>query len=563
MQRSWINPNYAKLFATKLPNFQPDVESLPSPAPVKGWDAISPLSNMPPDYAVILDNTVPKPSWDELRGGCAVWAQGLVSGPIESLMAYRPQSGSEVLFAAGGGDIWDATVQFAPVISLTGLAGNRWQYINFTPAGNVMHLVAVNGQDTGKMYNGSWANFTVTGVDTANIININIHKRRIWLIEGNSTSAWFLATDAIAGTATEFELGPLITKGGTLVAMGTWTIDGGAGPDDYAIFMTSEGQAIIYKGTDPANTNAWALVGVFDMPPPIGRRCFTKYGSDLLFISLEGVIPLSKALPFDPSGVRSISLTNRIQNAMLDAAQAGRSLFGWQITPFPLQGLLVVNVPITESVSQVQFVMSALTGAWCRFTGWNANCFETFNKSLYFGDNDGNLNLAYAGGADITQPIQMDIKTAFNYYDSPGRIKVMQLARPFIVAGGRVTPTLGADVDFGEADLASTITVFGPTGGVWDDAIWDTDLWSTNRQTNVEWQSVGALGTAISLRIKCGFLGGSQVEADLITNSVFDTGTFDTAVFDGAGIFTASGQGIPVFQLNQFQVVLEHGAVVD
>jgi hypothetical protein len=42
--KSWISPKYAQIFATKLPNFQPDVESLPSPAPVKGWDAISPLA---------------------------------------------------------------------------------------------------------------------------------------------------------------------------------------------------------------------------------------------------------------------------------------------------------------------------------------------------------------------------------------------------------------------------------------------------------------------------------------------------------------------------------------
>jgi hypothetical protein len=517
---------------------------------------------MPPDYAVILDNAVAKPGWDELRGGCAVWVQGLSDGPVETVMTYRPQASAEIMFASTGNTVWDISIQGAPTISLAGISNDRWQYINFTPAGNIAHLIAVNGSDIGKMYNGSWANFTVAGISTASIININIHKRRIWLIEANSTNAWYLATDAIAGTATKFELGSLITKGGTLVAMGTWTIDGGSGPDDYAAFITSEGQTIIYKGTDPNNANAWALVGVFNLPPPIGTRCFMPYGSDLLLISYEGVIPLSKALPFDPSGIRSIALTNRIQQAMLNASQAGRTLFGWQMQSFPLQGLLMMNVPVEESVTQVQFVMYALTGAWSRFTGWNANCFELFNKSLYFGDNNGNVNLAYAGGADIVNPINLDIKTAFNYYDSPGRIKVMQLARPFIVAGGSISPTLGVDVDFGEADLSSPIALFGPNGGVWDTAIWDADLWATTSRVNVDWQSVGAIGTAISLRMKCSFLGASNAEAALITGSVFDTGTFDSAVFDGAGVFTASGQGIPVFQLNQFQVVLEHGAVI-
>ena len=518
---------------------------------------------MEADYAVILDNAVPRPGWVELRGGCSRWAQGLSTDPVESLMTYRPQGSAEILFAATSGVIWDVTVQGAPTISLSSLASDRWQYINFTPAGGTMHLVAVNGQDTGKMYNGSWANFTVTGgLDTADVTNINIHKRRIWLIEANSNNAWFMDTDAIAGPATKFELGALVTKGGNLVAMGTWTIDGGSGPDDYAVFITSEGQTIIYKGTNPADSNAWALVGVFDLPPPIGERCMSQFGSDLLIITLEGVIPISKSLPFDPSGVRSAALTNRIQNAMLTAAQQGRLSFGWESTSFPLQGILLINVPVVENVNQVQFVMNSLTGAWCRFTGWNSNTFELLEKSLYFGDNDGNVNLAYAGAADITEAIQVDIKTAFNYYGDPGRLKVLQLARPFIVASGNFLPTLGADVDFGQADLNSTIAVFGPTGGVWDTAIWDADLWAISSQVNVDWQSVGAIGTAVSLRLKNGYLGGSAEEASLITGSVFDTGVFDTAVFDGAGSFTASGQGIPIFQLNQFQVVLEHGAVI-
>ena len=43
-EKYWISKKYAQQFATKVPNFQQDVESLPSPAPVKGWDAISPLA---------------------------------------------------------------------------------------------------------------------------------------------------------------------------------------------------------------------------------------------------------------------------------------------------------------------------------------------------------------------------------------------------------------------------------------------------------------------------------------------------------------------------------------
>jgi hypothetical protein len=95
-----------------------------------------------------------------------------------------------------------------------------------------------------------------------------------------------------------------MSKGGFLMAMATWTVDGGQGPDDLAAFITSKGQVILYKGTDPTNANAWAMVGVFDLPPPIGRRCFMRFGADVILITSQGALPLSQALPFDPVASR-------------------------------------------------------------------------------------------------------------------------------------------------------------------------------------------------------------------------------------------------------------------
>lgn len=558
----WFNQNYNKLFSSKPPIFQQDVESKPSPAPVKGWDAISPLSNMEPDFAVILDNIVSRPGWVEIRGGYNAWCQGL-GGPVESIMVYRPANAPEVMFSVAGGVIWDTSVNGSQTISLTGLTSNKLQYINFDPLGVTSYLIAVNGVDTAGIFDGvSWAPWAVTGIATSSLININAHKRRIWAIEKNSTSAWYLATDAIAGALTEFNFGSLLTKGSFLVAMGTWTVDGGLGPDDYAIFITNKGQVLAYKGTDPGNADAWFLVGVFNLPPPIGSRCLAQMGSDLLIITLEGLLPISKALPFDPSGVRSVALTNRIQNAMSGAAQSYRENFGWETNLFPLQTLLLLNIPVDENTAQMQFVMNTLTGAWCKFTGWNANTFAIFNESLFFGDNDGSVHLAYAGGFDLVDSINMDIKCAYNYYDDPGRIKIMQLCRPFIVSDGIITPTLGVDVDFGDSNFAANTSVLTPVGGEWDSGIWDDALWATNATASVNWQTVGAIGTALAIRMKLNILGSGTAGSNIITSSVFDTGVFDTAIFDGNGAVLRSGQGVPVLQINQFEVVIEHGAVI-
>ena len=194
---------------------------------------------------------------------------------------------------------------------------------------------------------------------------------------GGSTVCAFMPTDAIMGAiAGTIDLGANWTKGGYLVSVTDWTVDGGNGPQDYMVFLSNRGQATIYSGTDPTSATAWTLVGTFELAPPIGARCCTQIGSDVAIITQQGVVPLSQALPFDPSAERSVAITARIQNAMAQAAAQGLSLFGWQLITYAPEQVSILNVPQVENNTQVQYVMNTLTGAWCQFTGWNANCFN-------------------------------------------------------------------------------------------------------------------------------------------------------------------------------------------
>lgn len=558
-----MKAKYTKLFAGKQPYFGPDVEAKLIPVPTKGWDAISPLSAMDPEYAVVLDNWVPRTGYVEFRGGYNVWAQRVTDTPVETLMAYRPVDAVQQLFAASGTEIWNTSFYGLPTLATSGFTLSRFQYINFTPGGGgASYLAMVNGQDPYTIYNGTtWSQPTITGVSASNLVNINAHKKRIWFIEKESASAWYLGTDAISGTVTEFPLGSFMSKGGFLLAMGTWTVDGGNGPDDLAVFATSQGQLIVYKGTDPSNANAWALVGVFDIPNPIGHRCFCKIGSELAIITQQGLLPVSQSLPFDPSSVRSVAFTNRIQNAMLMAAQNGQSLFGWQVTPFPNQALVFLNVPVEENSNQQQFVMNSITGAWTRFTGWNANCFEIFNNSLYFGDNLGNVNLAYAGSLDLVSPIESDMKCAFNYFDDPGRTKNMRMVRPLLRADGTIIPTISVDVDFSDNSPDAPVVILTPSGALWDISAWDQSQWSSGVITVNNWLSVTALGTALALRMKVNLGGVGTANATAI-GSVFDTGTFDTMVFDGNGATQASGTLLVTLQVNAFESIMEFGGPI-
>src|SRR5882762_1450417 len=97
---------------TKTPYSQQETGAVPIPAPVGGWNAIDPLAVMDPKYAPILINWVPRTSWIELRAGYNAWVQNLGSNsPVETLMTYRPTTGTQFLFAAAGGNIYDISNQ--------------------------------------------------------------------------------------------------------------------------------------------------------------------------------------------------------------------------------------------------------------------------------------------------------------------------------------------------------------------------------------------------------------------------------------------------------------------
>ena len=537
----------------KQPFAQPETVPVPIPAPTSGWNAIDPLSNMDPKYAPILINWVPRTSWMELRAGYNAWCQGLGNdGAVETLMCYKPVSGTQFLFAAAGGNFYNVSNQAAPVQVRTGFSNNRWQYLNFDVPGGSHYLYAVNGSDNPQLWDGTvWTTPNITGGPAqTNFFNIHSHQNRLWFIPNNSTAVYYLAASAITGAASPLDIGPFMTEGGYVVAMGTWTYNGGTGPQNLAVFMTSRGQCIIYAGTDPTSSTTWSLVGVFNLPPPLGIRCFTQIGSDLGIITLQGILPISQTIQLDTGAVRTVAITGRIMNAMLQSAQQYQFNFGWQLISYPGQGLLFLNVPQQTNVAQVQYVQNFLNGAWTQFQGWNANCFEIFNDQLYFGGNNGLVANAYQGPADLTSPIAADMQCAFNYFDAPGRIKRMTMIQPLMVTGGTITPTLGVDIDFGTSAITAPVSTFTAIGGIYDVSLYDQSFYAQGPLPISVWQSVNAEGHALAVRMKVNVLPTGAAN----TSSVFDTGTFDNMIFDGY-----QGQNASILQLNAFNAVIEMG----
>lgn len=492
-------------------------------APTGGLNAKDPIAEMKPTEAVELENMFPTPSSVEVRKGNASHATGLPD-VVETLMFYNNGTAQE-LYAISDGDIYDVTAAGAVgAAEVSGLSNSRFQYINMGTAGGFF-LLAVNGQDKMQVYTGSaWyadgTTTTVTGFDTADAAHINNFKNRVWFIEKDSFNAWYLPVSSIGGAANALDLSGLFKLGGYLMAMANWTIDNAAGIDDYAAFITSEGEVALYKGTDPSSANTWALVGTFRMGKPLGRRCFCKAGADVLVLTTDGAFPLSKSLLTDRSQL-NLAATDKISNLINNDVLSYQNLFGWEPVIYPTGNKLIINVPTVENVEAHQYVMNTTHGAWTKFTGWNASCFEVLDDLLYYGG-DTIVYKADFGQSDNGANINWVVQQAYSYFGSRGQIKQFTMARPIIQSNGDITPSILVNVDFERRRTTAPGSFAAAGGSVWDVAPWDTSDWNSGDNIIKRWQSVTGVGYSASLRM----VGESQgiTCAWLSTDFVFKPG---------------------------------------
>jgi hypothetical protein len=495
------------------------------PAPTGGWNARDAIANMKESDAVILDNWWPTTSDIQGRKGWSSHVTGIVDD-VETLMVYA--STSEKMFAAADEFIYPVTSAGAVgSADVSGLTNSRWQWINVATTG-AQYLYAVNGADKPLLYDGSsWTAIdgvstpAITGVTTTGLIDIALHKNRVWFVQKDTLTAWYLPTDSVGGTANPLRLNGVARRGGELVSIGTWTIDAGEGVDDHWVAVTSEGEVIVYKGADPSNANTWALVGVWHLGSPIGQRCLLKYAGDILVNCEDGVMPLSKALIADK--IAATALTDKIQGAMSAAATTYGANFGWQMLHYPKATMLVVNVP-TNSVgtAQQQYAMNTITGAWSRFTGIEANCWAIFNGEPYFGG-AGIVGRFWNTYSDNGNNIFGEVLQAFSYFRQRGRLKHWKMARPVLATNGTPSLSVSLNVDYDTDSRPSTVSFTPSAVAQWDIAKWDQAKWGAGLRVLKNWQTMGALGVCAAMH----FVSAQQLETRwMASDFIYEPGGF-------------------------------------
>jgi hypothetical protein len=327
------------------------------------------------------------------------------------------------------------------------------------------------------------------------------HANRLFFIQGGTMNAWCLPVHSVGGELVFIPLSGATKRGGSLLFGASWSVDSGSGLDDKCIFVTDQGEVVIFTGTDPTSSTNWRQEGCYDVSRPLSKYGHTKLGGDILIATTDGIVPLTATMQKDLSALSLAAITYNIE-PMWKREFVAKRAFPWMLAKWDEGGALLVNFPGIGGLTTGAFprppqatvgVSNLHTGAWCRYTGWDAICFMQLNGSLFFGTQDGKIMLAESTGFDDSYwDDTINRITGTNYVCTmvggwemfqvpPNQVTWMQARATFFSSAREpFEPQLAASVDYEFRIPAPPVP--GPDPGLLD--VWDQGLWGPTPTSN-------------------------------------------------------------------------------
>jgi hypothetical protein len=346
----------------------------------------------------------------------------------------------------------------------------------------------------------------------ANIVFVHVWGSRAWLVEKNSTRGWYMDANAVFGTATSFDFGVKMSKGGHLVGLWSWTYDGGSGMDDSLVAISGSGDVVIFQGSDPSSANTFSAAGSWSVGGvPAGRRIATDRGGDLLILSLLGVIPLSKlVVSKNETGPEAEQYaTAKIASLFNQIVSVNRTVWGWGVYTHPTDNALLVAIPKADGEATSQLAMSFSTRGWSQYRDLPLLSAAVWDGDLYFGTQDGRvcINSGYVDNvqladSDAWTPVGWSVLSAFSNLGN-GRQKQIQQIRPTIRSETgkpvyEVTAKYGFDLSEPEPPVGS------PAGGsnAWGSGVWDTAVWGGDGTPSQRMCGASGMGRDVAIAVR-------------------------------------------------------------
>lgn len=437
---------------------------------------------------------------------------------VNSLATYRLNFDAQTVNFTSGGTVTGGTSGAVATIVKNvdnGSTGSLMiQSITGTFVDNEIITGGAGGSATANIPGGVvQVSAAITGVATSALSHVWLYRNRLFFIQGDTMKASYLPVDSVTGALGTINLSGVFQRGGSLLFGATWSLDAGDGIDDKCVFVTTEGEAAIYEGSNPAGSTAaeWNLVGRYDLTAPMGKRATMRAGGDLIVATKEGMVPISAAINKDAAALSLAAISRNIEPDWKREALRRISL-PWEVIKWPDMNYAIVSLPIAaEGQEAWSFVVNLETGAWCKFVGWATRCIELHDNRLFYGTNDGTVFEGEIAGNDDSQPIYYTYVGSPDHMKTLGRLKTVHQARATFLSSTPFNPKISFSVNYTVTLPTAPDAADGGTVDLWDSGQWDVALWDQAApQATVsggQWISIGKTGYVMQPQLQAtGFL---------------------------------------------------------
>jgi hypothetical protein len=389
---------------------------------------------------------------------------------------------------------------------------NDWSWTSFANLSSVDFTIMVNGVNGVVSWDGT--TFVAEAVTApageawvlpAQFDKVLSHMNRLWFADSQNLALYYLPVQQKTGAVFLMPLNAIFKRGGYIVSINTWSVDGGSGMDDALVVFTSNGECAIYSGVDPASD--WKLVGVFRFDAPMSKNSVINFGGDLYVMISTGLVPMTTLIRAETENLGKADLN--VMNEFDVMAKNHRADFGWGVMLNHATNHAICNMPLGNGTYQ-QMVRRMPDQVWVKWTAVPSRCWGWFNNHAYFGSDDGKI---YIGGSeyltDNGASIKASVRFAWSSYKTPAK-KNFTMVKLYIITDGQPRPYIDMEVDYDELrqPLNQPELSSGPGGGaVWNTAPWDTSDWSLVAVPKPNWQGVTGLGRVGAPHVHVDVLG--------------------------------------------------------
>ena len=424
-------------------------------------------SSTDPRYALEFQNFVfDDANRPAARKGWSFLTSSPHSANITALHEYIESATTSRIISASGGDLWEGTTTLTNRKGSLSHTADNWQFLNFngkvvgvqqghnpivkTGAGNFSNITAASGSvPTGNCGLSAWGRLFITDADQKTIKWCGLLAETNW---GGAADAGSLDTAEVWPDGLD-----------RIVALGVWA--------NFLVIFGTRSVLLYENGHQPAHATAGlSLKDVLPRAGAVGRDSIQSIGTDLLFLSQDGLRSLERNIAFSTVPLTEVT-TNVKDDLISDIASATNATI--QSTYNATEGLYILRLGANYWAFDTKHKLEDGSLRASKWSGINFKSITTASDDVtYLGQTGGVAT--YGTYKDNTSSYSLQYRSTWLDFDS-NFLKFLRRAHLTTVSEANYSVVFKTSFDFddsvfnsSEANLPTNVRKVAEYDGVSD-----------------------------------------------------------------------------------------------